>query len=317
MGIENRDYMMGSGYGGRSMYSGQRWSMVTKLIVVNVVVFLVQALTTPQGHSGLLDSWFSLNANDVLRGQIWRLTTYDFLHDVQSSFPGHLIFNMLLLYMAGRRVEDRYGSGEFLAFYLLAGVMAGIVSVIGEVIAPSGEPIIGASGAAFAVLVVYAMHWPQTIWYFWGIIPVPVILLVLISAGMDIIPILQRIGGVVNPQDKVAHAAHLGGMLFGVLYVLVDRPITDLFSDWDSRSFRRTFQRRPKLKMHIPDDIDYDDDLDDFDPFDDHESNEIPEEVEARLDRLLAKISAEGEASLTDEERLFLYETSRRYRNRR
>lgn len=315
MGIENRDYMMGGGYGRRSMYSGQRWSMVTKLIVINVVIFLVQALTTPRGQPGVLDSWFSLNVNDVLSGQIWRLTTYDFLHDVQSDFPGHLIFNMLLLFMAGRRVEDRYGSGEFLAFYLVAGVMAGVVSIIGQIFTQSGASIIGASGAALAVLVVYAMHWPQTVWYFWGIIPVPVVLLVLVSAGMDIIPLIRQISGVVDPRDNVAHAAHLGGMLFGVLYVMIDRRFTELFSDWNSRSFRRTFQRRPNLKMHIPDDIALDDD-DDFNDFDDYK-NRIPEEVEARLDRLLEKISAQGEASLTDDERRFLYETSRRYRDRR
>jgi len=302
MGIDNRRYMAddaASSWGRRRSQSG--WSMVTTLIVINVIVFLLQTLTW---RTGLLEYWLRLSFDGLLHGQIWRLTTYDFLHQTSEGLPLHLLFNMWLLYLAGRRVEDKYGSNEFLGFYLLAGVLSGIGFILWGLLTRNPSPAIGASGAVVAVMIVYAMNWPHERWYIWGILPVPVMILAGIAAALDILPMLRELSGNPGP-GHVAHAAHVGGMLFGFLYVKFGWRVTTLLESWDSKKWKRSFQRRPQLKVHHPElekrTIDED----------------VPKEVENRLDRILQKISLEGEKSLTDEERHFLTETSRRYRNRK
>ncbi|WP_437223037.1 rhomboid family intramembrane serine protease [Planctomicrobium sp. SH661] len=304
MGIDDRGYMSNDS---TSQWSpGRRrsdsWSMVTTLIVINVVVFIAQTITW---RTQLLESWLALNLHDVLHGQIWRLTTYDFLHETSSGLPLHLLFNMWLLYLAGRRVEDKYGSEEFLAFYLVAGVLSGIGFLAWGLLTQTGGVAIGASGAAVAVMIVYAFNWPSERWYIWGILPVPVIMLAAISAIFDVMPMLQQLRGNAGPGDRVAHAAHVGGMLFGLLYVKFGWRITSLFSNLNSSTLHKSVKRRPKLRVHVPNSEEIDED------------ESIPEAIESRLDRLLEKISVSGEASLTDEERRFLTDASRRYRNRK
>jgi membrane associated rhomboid family serine protease len=304
MGIENRDYMSSEPsfrFGGVSS-----WSAVKTLVVINVIVFILQSLFMQQR---LLESWLQLGLPQVLHGQIWRLTTYDFLHETGDAFPWHLLFNMWLLWIAGGRVENTLGKREFLAFYLLAGVVSGIVFLIWSAVTHSSVPVIGASGAAIAVMIVYAMHWPHDRWYIWGVLPIPVMVLALLAVAQDLLPMLSEISGR-GSRDLVAHSAHIGGMLFGFLYVSLRWRITDWLpsgrpasrrSSRRARPFRNPLRRRPELTLHVeePD-----------------EPTGVPPEVEVRLDSLLEKITRQGEASLTAEERHFLAEASRRYRNR-
>lgn len=302
MGIENRGYMStGSadfrGYG--RMRDG--WTMVTILIVINVVVFLFQTMNF---QTRLLESWLALDLKSMLRGQIWRLTTYDFLHETSDGLPLHLLFNMWLLYLAGRRVESKYGSSEFLAFYLLAGILSGVVFLLWGIITHVDVPAIGASGAAVAVMIVYALNWPNERWYIWGILPMPVIVLAGLSALFDIWPMIQQLSGRPGAGGGIAHAAHVGGMLFGLMYVKFDWNLTGLWSQRSRFSLKKALRRRPQLRVHHPE-IEQE-----------PSQTDIPRDVEIRLDRLLEKISQHGEASLTDEERRFLTEASRRYRNR-
>ena len=168
---------------------------------------------------------------------------------------------------------------------------------------------IGASGAAVSVMIVYALHWPNERWYIWGIIPVPVIVLATIGAALDLWPMLQQLQqrGV---GDGVAHSAHVGGMIFGFLYVKNRWRILGAGggrSQFRSRSsmgnWKRLFRQRPKLKVHRP-------------LSEERTAETVPADVEARLDQLLEKITSQGEASLNDEERHFLADASRRYRNR-
>src|SRR5690606_2354324 len=119
----------------------------------------VQSLTW---RSMILERWFALIPEAVLHGQIWRLTTYDFLHDTGEIW--HLVFNMWLLWLAGRRVQDKYGSAEFLAFYLVAGILSGAFFMFWGMLTHSPGIAIGASGAAVAVMIVYAMNWPHEKW---------------------------------------------------------------------------------------------------------------------------------------------------------
>lgn len=303
MGIESRGYMTGHA-GGASGWGRTRegWSMVTILIVTNVAVFILQ---TFNWRTELFERWFALDWKHLLQGQIWRLTTYDFLHETSEGLPLHLLFNMWLLYLTGRRVEAKYGSNEFLVLYLLAGILSGVVYLLWGLFNRTDVPAIGASGAAVALLIIYALNWPHERWYIWGIIPVPVFMLAALGAFLDIWPMVQELAGRPGGRDGIAHAAHVGGMLFGLLYVKLNWNLTGMFEGKKGFSLRKSLQRRPRLRVLSPD----------AEP--DATGTPVPPEVEARLDRLLEKISLHGEASLTDEERRFLAEASRRYRNRK
>ncbi|SFJ18165.1 rhomboid family intramembrane serine protease [Planctomicrobium piriforme] len=298
MGIENREYMTeGPHYraGGWSY-----WSAVKLLIVINVVVFLLQTI-----FPLTLEIWFALIPDAVLHGQIWRLTTYDFLHQTSDNLPLHLLFNMWLLWLAGGRVESVLGKNEFLAFYLLAGILSGITFMLWGMVTKTSGIAIGASGAAVAVMIVYALNWPQERWYIWGILPIPVIVLAALSALFDIMPMLQELRGP-GQGDRIAHSAHVGGMLFGFLYARYRWRILDWLPSSTGRKMQNPFRRRPNLRVHVPEQEQ---------PV--VQQERIPATVEARLDELLEKISQHGEASLTDQERRFLTDTSRRYRNRK
>ncbi|MBT5019507.1 MAG: rhomboid family intramembrane serine protease [Planctomicrobium sp.] len=343
MGLDNRDYMRDEsatyshhrGGGGSAMEN-----IVKTLIIVNVIVFLMQVfIKVPislsdfsdfyvtdgftdeeiaQGYeelrsSGrlreipLVNKWFMLDSEKVFQGQIWRLTTYDFLHSTDSIF--HLLFNMWLLFLAGRAVADKYGQKEFLWFYLLAGIFSAAFYILWGLINGESVAAVGASGAVSAILVLYAMNWPYQKWYIYGIIPLPVIVLVLISAGMDIFPMLQQLSGS-KRGDNIAHSAHIGGMLFGFLYYKLNWRLTQLIPEKFSLSQYLRFKRKPKLKIHKP----TQQAAPTVETAEPRSRQPIPPEIAQRVDELLEKISHSGEASLTTEERDFLHESSRKYR---
>jgi membrane associated rhomboid family serine protease len=315
MGIQYRDYMRDDA-SRRFGYAGwQGRSMVQTLIIVNAVVFVLQTVVTypvevPEYgviYESYLESWFALDPGKVLQGEIWRLTTYDFLHHTGGIW--HILLNMLVLWMAGRDLEAVYGPREFLAFYLTAGVVSGIGFMLWGLYFGNLTPAIGASGAVTATMVVYAVKWPDRTWMIMGILPVPAWALAVFSALSDLHPMLLELGRRGDFRDGIAHSAHLAGMAFGLLYAQRNWHI----SGWvDLLPRFNWLKRRPKVRLHRP-------------PADDLPPRREPvaapsrarkEEVSERVDELLGKIAEQGEASLTDEERAFLADASRLYRSK-
>lgn len=313
MGIHNREYMRDEPVFGLGV--GWLRDISITLVAVNVAVFLLQVLLTrpasPEEQMAygvrampILDDWFALDPRAVWRGQVWRLTTYDFLHSSQSIW--HLFWNMWLLVLAGRRVEQRLGSKEYLTFFLSAGAFAGVFYLLWGLWRGHENPVIGSSGAVSALLIFYALNWPHEQWKIFGIIPVPVMLIAIIVAALDLFPLLRELGG--NPMGgNVAHAAHVGGMLFAVAYQKGGWRLSSLFSGWSGAASR--WSRKRKLKLHHPP-------REASRPEPVPSRSPVPRDVEDRLDQLLEKISLEGEKSLTAEERKFLADASRRFRNR-
>lgn len=302
MGLENRDYARRQDSYTPSPLGGL--TIVGWIIAVSVAVFVLQCVWTRPGvgfepdRVSQLDDWFSLDPWKVIKGQIWRLTTYDFLHDRTSIW--HLVFNMYLLYLTGRKLLDVYSEKEFLLFYLLSGAASGLVFLGWAFLMGDPRPAIGASGAVCAVMVWYAMLWPNDRWTIFYVIPVTAMQLAVISAIMDIYPMLLELGGS-RAGGGVAHAAHIGGMLFGYLYVKRKWILEDLLDRWQ---VSKLLERKPKLRV-VRDD------------------NESPRQqrddarLRERLDELLEKISEHGQASLTDAERSELNDASRYFRDRR
>lgn len=171
----------------------------------------------------------------VFSGEIWQLFTYMWLHDLSS--PWHVIFNMLILWMFGSSLEERWGPQAFLRFYVISGVGAGVVAALAGLVVPSlfGYPIVGASGAVMAMFSATALVMPNRSILLAFVIPVSSRHLVWIAVGMDILLFLT------NPRG-FAVAAHLGRLLVGYLLV------TGLWRPTQLRGRLARWQRQSKRK---------------------------------------------------------------------
>ncbi|MEM7621988.1 MAG: rhomboid family intramembrane serine protease [Planctomycetota bacterium] len=211
------------------------------IIVVTVILFLLQLVLR--------------NAEGALVGALvlarsgtgpWTYVTYAFLHDTGGVL--HIIGNMLILFVFGPAVEDRFGRWRFLAFYLGGAVVAGVAHTLSS---PAG--VIGASGATAAVTGAFLVLFPRTrirSLLFFGIITflmVPAWFFVGLAVARDLFSL--GLG-----SSRVAHEAHLGGYLFGaglsfalLSLKLIPRDTYDLFSMFKQANRRRAFRDAAKL----------------------------------------------------------------------
>ncbi len=178
------------------------------LIVLCVIVFLIGFID----RRGLLTYLYLIPAYVLQAGYWWMVVTYLFVH----SGWAHIFFNMLALFIFGIQLERRMGSTEFLLFYFFAGIGAGISTVLINSATGQGMvPVVGASGAIYGLLLAYASFFPDARIYVFGILPIRAPLLVVIYAGIEIFSTFTGF------QAGVAHLAHLAGLAFGYLYLVV------------------------------------------------------------------------------------------------
>ncbi|MFP4151311.1 MAG: rhomboid family intramembrane serine protease [Alkalispirochaeta sp.] len=177
------------------------------LIGINLFVFFASTISRD------IVTYLAMNpALTVVEGFIWQPFTYMFAH----SGISHLLFNMLGLFFFGTQVEHQLGSWEFLLFYLLTGLLAGVFSL--GVYWFTGSYyvfLLGASGAVFAVLLAFATFFPDAEIYIFGIIPVRAAVLVI---GYTVIELFSQMSG---RGGNVAHLTHLAGFAFAYLYFVV------------------------------------------------------------------------------------------------
>lgn len=266
-----------------SQFSLTPW--VRGLIIANVVVYFLQ-ITVFTGP------WFGATfafTPDRVAQQWWTFGTYLFLHD--GFF--HLALNLWFLYLFGRAVEEEMGSW-FGLYYFFCGLGGAALSFALAAFAPTG-PIVGASGAVLGVALAFALRWPDAEILLFPIpVPIKAKWLVIFFAALDLLPAVFRI------NDGIAHFAHLGGLLFGFLYIKGE----DAVVRRARLAMRRAAERRPKRprRRSLPAAPER--------PV----SHRRPRTVESELDRVLDKISASGLDSLTPEERRVLDEASRQLR---
>lgn len=204
--------------------------MVKCLVIANVLVFLLQSL----GASGDMTLIFGLTPFLVLsKLYLWQFFTYLFLH---GSF-GHIFWNMLALWMFGCELERYWKSREFLKFYLITGIGAGILSVIFD---PFSEiPTIGASGAIYGILMAYGIMFPDRLVYLYFLFPVKVKYFVTVLGALAFYSAFN------SPGSKIAHVAHLGGMVFAYLYLkgwLSLSGVRQSYSRWRFKRMRDRFK---------------------------------------------------------------------------
>ncbi|MDQ1470291.1 MAG: hypothetical protein QOJ99_1771 [Bryobacterales bacterium] len=188
-----------------SFPSGVKW-----LIIANVAVYLVYFFGSfLQGDE--IFRGLKLVPNDVAHGEIWQLFTYLFLHSL--SGPGHILFNMLGLWMFGAPIEQTWGTKRFIQYYFLCGVGAGVCVVVANLL--FGNPylaVLGASGAIYGLLLAFGMLFPDQEILVAFVFPMKAKYMVMLFGGIAFVFSFQR-------GSTVSNLAHLGGMIFGYIYI--------------------------------------------------------------------------------------------------
>jgi membrane associated rhomboid family serine protease len=184
---------------------------IKALIIANVAVFVALWITRTAGPA--IDA-LGLIPEAVFGLEVWRIVTYMFLH----GGIGHILFNMLGLWMFGVELERIWGSRYFLKYYFVSG-LGGAFTMLAVSLLPVApfsdmyEAVtVGASGAIYGVLLAFALYFPHRPILLFFIFPVPARYAVMIMGGIALLLAMQEGGG-------VAHAAHLGGLLAGYLYL--------------------------------------------------------------------------------------------------
>lgn len=342
---------------------GLRTPPVTKnLIIINILFFLATYVFSGRG----LDLNYDLGLHFILSPdfRLYQPITYMFLH---GGFT-HILFNMFALWMFGRIVEYEWGAKRFLIFYMVCGIGAGLtqelVTGIHYLIQTNGLPTevvervihdgaavlkqnmnysdavlgtlnetingttVGASGAVFGILLAFGMMHPNDPLFIFPLpMPIKAKWLVIGYAAIELFL------GVSSPASTVAHFAHLGGMLFGLILILMWRKQRHPFSgfsgfggnaqspwgdgNWYSSTTDSTFQpkkktfferwkekikkgRKPKMKFHYGERVD------------DYDYNLKKKENQEEIDRILEKVSKNGYNSLTDEEKKKLFDAGKK-----
>ncbi|HEX6961498.1 MAG TPA: rhomboid family intramembrane serine protease [Lacipirellula sp.] len=278
MGLYDREYSREPEQG---FHVSAPTTATMQLLIVTIGVYLGQILF--QG----LTEWIALPADWWRRPwEAYRLVTYGFAHS--PSDIKHVIFNMLGLWFFGGFIEQRYGRRSFLIFYLASIVFAGLVWSGIDTAAGARSWCLGASGAITAILVVFALLYPHMQVMMMFLFPMPAWVLAVIVVASDMIGALNRTG-------NTAFTAHLAGALFGLYYQRMGSHQAARLAD---RLSGVSLKRRPKLRVHEPDEDEAD-------------------ELSARVDAILEKIQREGQDSLTWNERRILQKASRKAQEKR
>ncbi|HEX8817064.1 MAG TPA: rhomboid family intramembrane serine protease [Terriglobales bacterium] len=191
---------------------------VKRIIIACVVIYFLEVLlgAMASGLGASMMAYLALVPSFVMHGAIWQLVTYSFLHDPHSV--SHILINMLMLWMFGAQEEMDWGSRKFLEYYLFCVVGAALVTI-----AVAYSPIpgvgphtstIGASGGVYGVLVAFGMlYGDREIFLFPFPFSIKAKYLVIIMVLLVVLATFQP------SQGGVANFAHLGGLLFGFLYI--------------------------------------------------------------------------------------------------
>ncbi len=332
MGISDRYYMNDSEESVN--YAGRRFSATVIIIALNVIIWVIWQFAKNDYGSTLyafMDANFKVDAAGVLsQYRIHTLVTAAFSHISIT----HILFNMMFFWFLAEDVERIYGFRNFIWLYIFTGAISSLAFIGLDVLKSGGEihaghPMLGASGAVMGIAIVATIFDPNKPTAFFGLIRMPLKWLVLIYVMFDILGVSEQTNDIdrrIAGGSLIAHIAHLGGALGGLLYYFLDlrmfsSPGRSDVGIWNK--VRKWFRRGPALRLRereIP--------------------QELPREVVAkaerggrsavgssrpsarsvdaatseRVDELLGKISREGIGALTDEERSFLQESSQKYK---
>jgi rhomboid family protein len=279
------------------------------LLALNIGVYFLQlTLLSPDA----VFSTLALNPARFPRAW-WTIVTYMFVH----AWLAHLAFNMFTLWMFGPRLEQAWGTRAFVQFYL----WCGLGGAIAHLLFAQNSAVIGASGAISGVLVAYALNWPNDEVYLFGVIPMKSRWLIAAMIAMNIIFAL-------SPSSGIDWTAHVGGMGFGWLFLkLYSLGGLDRVRGWvssvpdESEEMPRAVPRRRSAMRDRGQGVDEVVArsnavvLRERKPLQHVPKRETPQEYATRVNQVLDKISQQGIASLSRDERRLLEDMSRKLRD--
>jgi len=259
---------------------------VRRLLMATAAVYLLQltVFTSPW----LIEN-FGFTPSLALQ-QPWTLLTYAFLHGDLL----HIAFNALALFMFGRPVEARIGSARFLRLYAIAGLGGAALSLLLLPLAGDAT-IIGASGAIYGVMLAFVLEWPDA-----PILVFPIPVPVKAKWLMAFLVVISLVPGL---QQGVAVFAHLGGFAAAFLYLKAPGLLSRARVPSGGEPRAPAVLVRPMVDGHRR-----------ADPFGPTRRRSPDATVLDEVNRVLDKISERGMDSLTPEERRFLDEMSKRFK---
>jgi membrane associated rhomboid family serine protease len=205
---------------------------------------------------------------------LWQPFTYLFFH----GGIWHVLINMFVLWMFGSELEKFWGKKEFLRFFFITGIGSGLITILFSL--SSTNPVVGASGAIYGVLLAYGLLFPNRLVYLYFLIPIKVKYLVMLIGAIAFFSSL-------NPgNSNISHLTHLSGMVIGFIYLRSS-------INWNTIN-HFVIHRKDEIKRHY-----------------EEKKNEQREALKLQVDAILDKINDVGYDNLSESEREFLFKASK------
>ena len=243
------------------------------IISINFLIFILQYL------SGMEDELFTIfgivPSKTFGELMLWQPFTYLFFH----GGIWHVLINMFVLWMFGSELEKFWGKKEFLRFFFITGIGSGLITILFSL--SSTNPVVGASGAIYGVLLAYGLMFPNRLVYLYFLIPIKVKYLVMLIGAIAFFSSL-------NPgNSNISHLTHLSGMVIGFIYLRSS-------INWNTIN-HFVIHRKDEIKRHYED-----------------KKNEQREALKLQVDAILDKINDVGYDNLSESEREFLFKASKK-----
>jgi membrane associated rhomboid family serine protease len=279
-------------------------SILSRLIGINIAVFVLAGLVrvffflfdAPSAYDGIIN-WFGVPSSaEVLIQRPWTVISYMFLH---FDFF-HILFNMIMLYIGGRLFSEFLGSERLTGTYLIGGLVGALFFIVAYNIFPVFSQVksmavaVGASASVLAIFIAISTYMPN---YQLPLIILGRIRLKYIAIFFVVIDLIS-----IDKGNSGGHLAHLGGALWGFLYIGMLKSGKDpgkMVSNW-TRILAGVFRPKPRMRVEYRGKR----------PVSDDEYNRQRVQRQKRMDEILDKISRHGYDSLTAEEKEILFKLS-------
>ena len=264
---------------GEYSYKPRLFTDAIKIIVsVNFAIYILQSFS---GKEDVFFRLFGLVPSSFISSlMLWQPFTYMFFHAPFYTSVGisHILLNMLGLWVFGRELEEAWGKNNFLRYYFITGIGSGLITFLFNM--NSDDPVIGASGAVYGILLAYGVSYPNRMLYIWGLIPVRSMWLVIIMGAIAFF-------GLLGNTDGISHVTHISGMIIG--YILLKKK-------WRWRDIWFVL-RKKAIEFQVQR----------------YEQKSVKKRMlQKDIDVLLNKIQKVGFSGLSDKEQSKLYEASKR-----
>jgi membrane associated rhomboid family serine protease len=270
-------------------------SIIEKIIAINIALFVLTYIFNTLSflfdiNQNFILDWFSLKPDfESLLFRPWTILSYGFLH---IGFF-HILFNLLFLYYFGNLFMDFFNSKQFITYYLLGIISGGLIYMASYNYLPALQTketlLVGASAGVTAIVIGIASHIPQYALRFRFIGNVK---LLYIAVAMIVLDVVQIPNG-----NAGGHLAHIGGALLGFVMTRYLHQGTYLIA-WVEQVFRQK-EKAPLKTVYKSKNKPY-------------QTPNNKNEDQARIDRILDKISKSGYDTLTREEKDFLFNAGKK-----